>query len=339
MLTRETGRPPSRTKGARDGPGHHPEPGRLRHHRRLHPGHDPRRLFAQEIHEDGRGFLPLGPLPARLDHGPGLPLGQPGGPRGHRHGRQLGQVRHRHRPLLLGRGHPGHGLPGHLHDAVLLRQPRPDRARVPQAPLQRGDAGPQRHLVRRHDRPHERHQSLRHGPALQDHARLVPHREHPLRRRRRPPLRLLGRPVLLDLQRGHPVLPHLARPHARRLPRTQAGRRLRRLHGQAPGDPPPLGQVPRHEQQSPGRRLVRGRHGPRLRPVVRLLDDRLPRRPAGPGLEEPRRRPDDPDHRRVPEDARPHLVVIPGLVALLVLPEFGQAALPTADYNSALILL
>ncbi len=35
----------------------------------------------------------------------------------------------------------------------------------------------------------------------------------------------------------------------------------------------------------------------------------------------------------------PIIVVIPGLVALLVLPEFGQAALPTADYNSALILL
>ncbi|MGZ5453453.1 MAG: sodium:solute symporter family protein [Candidatus Aminicenantales bacterium] len=35
----------------------------------------------------------------------------------------------------------------------------------------------------------------------------------------------------------------------------------------------------------------------------------------------------------------PLIVVIPGLVALLVLPEFSQAALPTADYNSALILL
>jgi SSS family solute:Na+ symporter len=35
----------------------------------------------------------------------------------------------------------------------------------------------------------------------------------------------------------------------------------------------------------------------------------------------------------------PIIVVIPGLVALLVLPEFAPAALPTADYNSALILL
>jgi solute:Na+ symporter, SSS family len=35
----------------------------------------------------------------------------------------------------------------------------------------------------------------------------------------------------------------------------------------------------------------------------------------------------------------PIIVVIPGLVALLVLPEFSQATLPTADYNSALILL
>src|SRR5512139_1952991 len=35
----------------------------------------------------------------------------------------------------------------------------------------------------------------------------------------------------------------------------------------------------------------------------------------------------------------PIIVVIPGLVALLVLPEFSQAAAPAADYNSALILL
>jgi SSS family solute:Na+ symporter len=35
----------------------------------------------------------------------------------------------------------------------------------------------------------------------------------------------------------------------------------------------------------------------------------------------------------------PIIVVIPGLVALLVLPEFSQSALPTTEYNSALILL
>jgi len=35
----------------------------------------------------------------------------------------------------------------------------------------------------------------------------------------------------------------------------------------------------------------------------------------------------------------PIIVVIPGLVALLVLPEFSQAGLPTTEYNSALILL
>src|SRR5512136_3384746 len=35
----------------------------------------------------------------------------------------------------------------------------------------------------------------------------------------------------------------------------------------------------------------------------------------------------------------PVIVVIPGLVALLVLPEFAQASLPTAEYNQALILL
>jgi len=35
----------------------------------------------------------------------------------------------------------------------------------------------------------------------------------------------------------------------------------------------------------------------------------------------------------------PVIVVIPGLVALLVLPEFSQSALPSTEYNSALILL
>ena len=35
----------------------------------------------------------------------------------------------------------------------------------------------------------------------------------------------------------------------------------------------------------------------------------------------------------------PIIVVIPGLVALLVLPEFSQGALPSTEYNSALILL
>jgi SSS family solute:Na+ symporter len=35
----------------------------------------------------------------------------------------------------------------------------------------------------------------------------------------------------------------------------------------------------------------------------------------------------------------PVIVVIPGLVALLVLPEFSQAGLPSTEYNSALILL
>ncbi len=131
-------------------------------------------------------------------------------------------------------------------------------------------------------------------------------RMHPLRRRRRPPLRLLGRSVVLDLQRGHPVLPHLARPPADRLPRAQASRRLRRARGQAPGDAAPLHQVSRHEQQPARRRLVRRGHGPRLRPVLRLLDDRFPGRPAGPGLEEHQLGPHDPDHRRLPEDARPH---------------------------------
>ena len=39
------------------------------------------------------------------------------------------QVRHHDQPLLLGGRDPGHGLPRHLHDAVLLRLAAPVRCR------------------------------------------------------------------------------------------------------------------------------------------------------------------------------------------------------------------
>ena len=52
--------------------------------------------------------------------------------------------------------HSGHGLPGHLHDAVLLRLEGPQRARVSQAAFRREDAGVQRHLLRRDDDLHLR---------------------------------------------------------------------------------------------------------------------------------------------------------------------------------------
>jgi hypothetical protein len=69
-------------------------------------------------------LLPVRPLAAGLDHRAGVHRRQPGRPGDPRAGRQRRQVRGRHRALLLDRGHPGDGVPGHrddlLRDAVLL---------------------------------------------------------------------------------------------------------------------------------------------------------------------------------------------------------------------------
>src|SRR5215204_18968 len=63
-----------------------------------------------------------------------------GGTRDHGHGSRRRPVRHHAVPLLLDRGDPGDGLRGAVHDPLLLRQPRPLRAGLSQAPLQRGHA-------------------------------------------------------------------------------------------------------------------------------------------------------------------------------------------------------
>ena len=66
-------------------------------------------------------FLTSGPLDSGLGHGAGVHLGEPGRAGTGGHGRQRRQVRHRHLPFLLGRRHSGDGLPGGVHDALLLR--------------------------------------------------------------------------------------------------------------------------------------------------------------------------------------------------------------------------
>ena len=191
-----------------------------------------------------------------------------------------------------------------------------------------------------HDRPHERHQPLRHGPALQDHARLAAHAEHRLRGGRRPPLRLLGRPVLVDLQRGHPVLPHLARHCC--LSSSSASSRS----AASPGFAAKLQETLLHSIKYLG--TSNNPLGVDWFGVVMGLGFVLSfgywttdflvvqRALASKNLNSARM---TPIIAAFPKMLVPIIVVIPGLVALLVLPEFAPAALPTADYNSALILL
>ena len=87
-----------------------------------------------------RGLPALRPLAAGLGHRAGLHLGQPRRHRDPRHGRQRRAVRHRDGALLLDRRRPGDGLPRPRDDAVLLRLAGAQRAGVPAPPLQHADA-------------------------------------------------------------------------------------------------------------------------------------------------------------------------------------------------------
>ena len=98
------------------------------------------RVRREALHQDEPRLLPLGPLAAGVDHRPGVHLGQPRRARDPRHGGQRRAVRRLHRPLLLGRRDPGHGLPRARDDALLLRLEGAQRAGVPAPALQQADA-------------------------------------------------------------------------------------------------------------------------------------------------------------------------------------------------------
>ena len=106
---------------------------RLRNSCHLRPLRAGNRVRAEAIDEEQRRFLHVRPVHPRLDHGLGVHVGQPGGAGVGGHGGQRRQIRRRHEPLLLGRRDSRHGLPGRLHDAVLLRLQGPQRARVSEA--------------------------------------------------------------------------------------------------------------------------------------------------------------------------------------------------------------
>ena len=180
---------------------------RLLYYRRVLRVRARHRGRAQDQDADLRGLLPLREVAAELDHGPSLPGGELGSPGDHGYGRGGGDVRDHAVPLLLDRRDPGDGLRGPVHDPLLLREQGPLRPRLPQAPLQRGDARVQRHPVRHLHAPALGHKHVRDGARLPAAPRLVAHGEHPPLGGDSARVRDPGRPLLLDLQRGLAVLP------------------------------------------------------------------------------------------------------------------------------------
>jgi hypothetical protein len=127
-------------------------------------------------------------------------------------GRQRGQVRGRHRALLLDRGRPGHGLPGHRDDALLLQLQGAQRPRVPAAALQRRHPRPQLAQLRGGHGADRRGQPVRHGSGHPPAARLAdPHLDR-AGGGDRARLHHPGRSLLGHLQRGAAVLRHPGRP-------------------------------------------------------------------------------------------------------------------------------
>ena len=293
-----------------------------------HPaGHQPRRLRdpgdllrrrardrvrREALHQDEPRLLPLRPLAAGLDHRTGLHLGQPRRAGDPGHGRQRRAVRRLHRPLLLDRRDPGHGLPRPGDDALLLRLEGPQRARVPAAALQPADARLQRAVLRRGDRADRRREPLRARAGAGAAAGLADPPRHRRGRGDRARLHHARRPQLGDLQRGAPVLrdPRRADPaddrradRRRRLGRPQAVDRRDEGRRQAAAV---VGGHRRRQRGQPAGRLVDpDRLRPRVRALVRLLDDELRRGPARAVGQEPRRGPAHAADRRLPEAVHP----------------------------------
>ena len=256
------------------------------------------------------------------------------------HGRERRPVRPADRALLLDRRGPGHGVPRHRHDAVLLRVTGPQRAGVPAPAVQPGHAPVQRPDVRAGRGADRRREPVRPGPGHQRADRLadlaVDRRlgavraglHHPRRAVRRDLQR--GAAVLRDHRRAGPAGDHRAA-QRRRLERPagqdrshQAGRQcllhLERRRGRALDQP--AGRLDRHRLRA------------RLRPVVRLLDHELRRGPARPVGQGPVRGPADAADRGVPEDlhSRPDHHPRPDRAGRD--PQAGHAQGPT--YNDAI---
>ena len=199
---------------------------------------------------------------------------------------------------------------GPRDDAVLLRLQGPVGARVPAAALQR----PQPHLQLGHVRPRHRpdrgREPVRAGAGARAAARLADHRRHRRGRRDRHGLHQPRRPLVGDLQRGAAVLrdprgadpDHGDRPRRRRRLERADGRRPRELARRA-RPARARGHLARQRDEPDRRVLDRARVRPRLRALVRLLDDELRRGPARAVGEGPVGRAAHAADRRVPEAA------------------------------------
>ena len=262
------------------------------------PGHNDR-SDGPPGHRHQRGLPAVRPVAARLGDRPGLHLRQPGRYRDPGHGRERRPVRPADRALLLDRRGPGHGVPRRRDDAVLLRVTGAQRAGVPAAAVQPGHPPVQRPDVRPGRGTDRRGEPVRPGAGHQRADRLA---DLAVDRRLgavRAGLHHARRPVRRDLQRGAAVL----RDHRRAGPaghhRTAQRRRLRRPEGQDRAHQAgrqrllDLGRRRGRALDEPAGRLDRHRHGARLRPVVRLLDDQLRRGAAGPVGQGPVRGPAD----------------------------------------------
>ena len=222
-------------------------------------------------------------------------------------------VRRRDRPLLLDRRGPGDGLPRHRDDAVLLRLQGALRAGVPAAALQPADAPVQRAVVRVRDRADRGREPVRAGARARAAAGLADPARHRRRRRDRARLHHARRALLGDLQRGAAVLHHPRGARAAGARRPARRRRLGRAEGGDPhvgqgrrGLPARVGGHRRRQRHEPARGVVDpDRLRPRLRALVRLLDDELRRGPARAVGQVARRRAAHAADRRLPEDLHP----------------------------------
>ncbi|CAA9343457.1 MAG: Predicted sodium-dependent galactose transporter, partial [uncultured Nocardioidaceae bacterium] len=295
---------------------HHDRPPAGRQLGRLHPDRRLLRLRARHragsaaVHLEQPRLLPLRPLAARLGHGPGVHLRQPRRGRDHGDVGERCSVRYRHGPLLLDRRRARDALPRRRDDAVLLRLEGAVGPGVHASAVRHRRPPGERAELRRRAGPHRWHQPL---PARHDHrgaARLEPARGARGGGGGRADLHRARWSLGGDLQRGPAVLRDRRRAAAaddrgsqqrRRLGRAQRQDHRARRRGAAL-------LVAGHRadgHRQPGPVGHRPRVRPRVRAVLRLLDDELRRGAAGDGQQLDVGGADLADHRRVPEDVHP----------------------------------
>ncbi len=159
---------------------------------------------------DQLGFSDLGPLRSGLDHQPGIHRRESGRAGSDRHVRVGRQVRHHDRAFLLDRRGAGHAVRRRFHDAVLLRQPRAQRAGISEAAIRREDAGVERDHVRRDDGVFVRNFDVRAGLLFELVLRWSFTASVLLLGGDRPGLHFFGRADERNLQRSAAIFPDRA---------------------------------------------------------------------------------------------------------------------------------